>query len=63
MKDLKIELKHPAGKKAVVMDKEKYYLIKNFILNYLKTNVKATHTEILESIKKDFKMNKTNFQG
>lgn len=59
----KIDLKHPAGKKAISMDKQKYDLIKNSILNYLRTKGAATHTELLKSLTDDFEENKTLFQG
>lgn len=59
----KIQLKHPAGKKAVNMDKQKYDLLKNFIMSYLKTKSEATHTEILKSLTDDFKKNNIQFQG
>jgi hypothetical protein len=59
----KIELIHPAGKKAISMDKQKYDIIKNGILNYLKTKGEATHTEILKSLTDEFKKSDTKFQG
>ncbi len=58
-----IQLKHPAGKKAISMDRAKYDLLRTVILNCLKTNEALTHTEILQSITEDFKKNKTRFEG
>jgi hypothetical protein len=61
--DQKIQLIHPAGKKAVSIDKGKYDVLKKAIINYLKTNGKSTHAEILQAIAEDFKKNKTKFEG
>lgn len=59
----KIKLKHPAGKKAVSIDKSKYDAIKKSLLNCLKKKGEATHTDILEAITEDFEKNKTKFEG
>jgi hypothetical protein len=59
----KIQLLHPAGKKAVRMDKGKYNTIKNALLNSLKKKGELTHTEILHAITEDFKKKKTKFEG
>lgn len=59
----KFQLKHPAGKKAVRMDIEKYDVLKKAVLNQLKKQGACTHTEILKAISADFKKNKTKFAG
>ncbi len=59
----RIQLKHPEGKKAIAIDKLKYNLICNAMLNYLKKKGEATHTEIWDSIEDDFKKNKIQFEG
>jgi hypothetical protein len=59
----KIQLKHPAGKKAVSMDKQKYSAIEKSVLNCLKVKGESTHSEILKTITEDFKRNKTLFEG
>jgi hypothetical protein len=59
----RIQLIHPAGKKAVSMDKGKYDVLKKALLNYLKTKGESTHAEILQAITKDFKKNKIKFEG
>lgn len=59
----KIELKHPAGKKAISMDKEKYDVISKAVLNFLKSTEEATHSEILSAITNDFYTAKTPFKG
>lgn len=59
----KIQLKHPAGKKTVSMDKDKYDTLKKVLLNRLKTNGESTHAEILEAITGEFKKNKIKFEG
>src|SRR4051794_13373883 len=59
----RIQLLHPAGKKAVRMDIEKYRVMKKALLNSLKQNKELTHTDILEAIIRDFKKNKIKFEG
>ena len=61
--ETKIQLKHPAEKKAVSMDMAKYAVLKESILNCLKKKGESTHTEILQKITDDFKKNKTKFEG
>ena len=58
-----IQLKHPAGKKAVSMDKNKYDSLKKSLLNHLKINGESTHGDLLQGITKDFKKNKIKFEG
>ena len=60
--ETKIQLKHPAGKKAVSMD-GKYDAVKSILLNRLKTKGESTHAEILRAIIEDFEKNKTKFEG
>jgi hypothetical protein len=59
----KIQLNHPAGKKAVSMDKHKYDVLKKSLLTILKTKGEMTHTEILRCVLEDFKKNKIKFEG
>lgn len=59
----KIQLMHPAGKKAVRIDKEKYDLLRKSIAICLKTNGESTHEEISQRITEDFKKNKIHFEG
>lgn len=61
--DQKIQLLHPAGKKAVSIHKEKYDVLKKVIISSLKTKGESTQTEILKSITEDFKKNKIKFEG
>ncbi len=58
-----IQLVHPAGKKAVSMDKGKYDVLKKTLLNRLKTKGESTHKEILQTITEDFKSTGTEFDG
>jgi uncharacterized protein DUF6958 len=58
----KIQLKHPAGKKAVSMDSGKYNILKKALLNRFKTKGELTHAEMLQAIADDFKKNKTKFE-
>jgi len=57
----KIQLKHPAGKKAISMDKEKYGVIEKSLLICIKGKAEATHKEMLKAIAEDFKKNKIKF--
>jgi len=61
--DQRIQLKHPSDKKAVSMDKNKYDVLKNALLDYLKIKGESIHSEIFQAITEDFKNNKTNFEG
>jgi len=46
----KIQLIHPVGKKAISMDKAKYDLLREALLNHLKLMGPSTHTEIQQSV-------------
>lgn len=59
----KIQLQHPGGKNAVSMDRVRYDLLKNALLNHLKKKGESTHTELWQAVTKDFKTNKINFNG
>ena len=61
--ETRIQLHHPAGKKAVSMDENKYEILKKIILNQLKAQGELSHTEILRVIINDFKKQKTTFPG
>lgn len=61
--DTKIQLNHPAGKKAVSTDKSKYDVVKNAIIDHLKSNGESTQTELLHAITEKFDKNKTKFDG
>ncbi|HUR12499.1 MAG TPA: hypothetical protein VM012_14075 [Flavitalea sp.] len=58
-----VQLKHPAGKKAVQMDKNKYELLKEGMLHCLSSKDEFTQDEILECVKGFFKKNKSKFEG
>lgn len=59
----KIQLLHPKGKKAVRMEVEKYEIIKNGILEHLKTSANSTHSEMLKAMTESLARNGTPFQG
>jgi hypothetical protein len=59
----KVQLKHPQGKKAVSMSKEKYSLLKPAILRHLRTRGEATFGEMVSAIEKRFKTDEVRFQG
>lgn len=61
--ETKIQLKHPAGKRAVSMDRGKYDILRKVLLNRLNEKGESTHKEILLTITEDFKKNKTKFDG
>jgi len=61
--ETRIELKHPAGKKAVRMDKVKYSHVRGAILNYLKMAGESTHTELWHGVAKEFKAKRLKFEG
>ncbi len=61
--EAKIQLTHPAGKKAIRMDKSKYETIKKSLLNYLRTQGESTNAEILQGITEDFAKNQITFEG
>lgn len=59
----KIQLKHPSGKKSITMDKVKYDLLRNALLDILSAKGESTFTEICKSVSEDLKKNQVNFQG
>lgn len=61
--DHKIQLIHPAGKKAVSIDKDKYTVLRKAIINSLNKNGESSHSEILNSITEDFKKENIRFEG
>ena len=61
--DQKIQLIHPAGKKAVSIQKDKYEVLKKVILNCLKEKGESTHTEIQQAVAEDFRNSKIKFEG
>jgi hypothetical protein len=58
-----IQLQHPAGRKAVTIDREKYELLRKAMINHLLMNGESTHTEILRAVKEDFQRNQVEFEG
>ena len=61
--DQRVRLKHPQGKKPISMSREKYDLLKPMVLKYLRAKGKATFSAISSAITKDFKTNRTEFEG
>ena len=62
MKEEKIQLIHPAGKKLPQIDKSKYDKMSNAILNSLKKEP-LTHQEMHHSVLRVFRKNKIKFEG
>jgi hypothetical protein len=61
--DQKIQLLHPAGKHAVRIDRDKYDLVRNSILEILKSGDELTHTELTHALTEKFRKNKIEFDG
>ncbi|MEX6689177.1 hypothetical protein QTN47_16835 [Danxiaibacter flavus] len=59
----KIQLKHPAGKHAVRMDKEKYLLIRQAILKSLQGGRELSHKMLLQSVVEYFEKKQIVFEG
>ena len=62
MKEEKIQLIHPAGKKLPQIDKSKYDKMSKAILNSLKKGP-LTHQEMHHSVLHVFQRNKIKFEG
>lgn len=58
----KIQPKHPAGKNAVRVDKDKYDVMRKAILGCLKKKG-LTHTEFLKAVIDSLKKNKIQFSS
>jgi hypothetical protein len=63
MEEQKIQLKHPQGKKAVSISKDKYDLLTTEIIQYLTVKKDGTFSEISESIAQSLKDKKIIFDG
>lgn len=59
----KIQLLHPTGKHAVQIDREKYDILRNALVNILQSGVELTHTEIVHAVNQDFRKNNVVFEG
>jgi hypothetical protein len=62
MKEEKIQLTHPAGKKLPRIDKSKYDQMRKAILDSLKKGP-LTHKQMHETILRAFQKNKIKFEG
>jgi hypothetical protein len=60
---IKIQLKHPQGKKAVSISKDKYELLKTETVKYLTKNSDGTFSDISKAIAHDFMEKKIRFDG
>ena len=59
----RIQLKHPAGKHAVSISKEKYEVMAEAILHSLKEYEELTHKELLQVVMDYFRRKKQNFKA
>jgi hypothetical protein len=59
----KIQLRHPQGKKAVSISKDKYELLKTETVLYLSKNPDGTFSDISKTITKNIKERKIKFDG
>ncbi|PKL85307.1 MAG: hypothetical protein CVV22_08565 [Ignavibacteriae bacterium HGW-Ignavibacteriae-1] len=63
MEKQKIQLKHPQGKKAVSISRDKFEILKTEIVKYLTEKTDGTFSEISKTIAQDFKEKKIKFDG
>ena len=63
MGEQKIQLKHPQGKKAVSISKDKYELLKAETVKYLTEKKDGTFSDISKTIAQTFKDRKVKFDG
>lgn len=61
--EIKIQLKHPNGKRAISIEKSKYDALKMALLDCLKSEGGVTHTEMFQAITKNFDQNNIPFEG
>jgi hypothetical protein len=59
----KIQLLHPAGKKAIRMEDTKYDIIKKYLLQFLNAKGEATHNELQNFIQDAFGKDHVVFEG
>lgn len=59
----KIQLKHPAGKKAVSMNVDKYEAMKKVLITVLKNKNELTHTQLKNAVTEYFILHKIKFDG
>jgi len=59
----KIQLIHPAGKKAISMDKKKYDALKELLLYSLQNTDRACFKDLLAEIEKQLKQRKIKLEG
>lgn len=59
----KIQLRHPQGKKAVSISKDKYELLKTETVSYLAEHPDGTFSDISKTIIQNFKDRKIKFDG
>lgn len=63
MEEQKIQLKHPQGKKAVSINKDKYDLLKKETIQYLTKKNDGTFSEISKTVFQSLKDKKIIFDG
>lgn len=63
MEEQKIQLKHPQGKKAVSINKDKYDLLTKETIQYLTEKKVGTFSEISKRIAQSLKDKKIIFEG
>ena len=59
----RIQLKHPPGKHAVTMAKDKYDVMSKAIIKVLEKYGEVAHTEMRQAVNDYFKKNKIKFEG
>jgi len=61
--EAKIQLRHPAGKKAVSMTPVKYEPLKKAILDHLKSHGPSTQKELMDGVAHVIQSSATKFEG
>jgi hypothetical protein len=59
----KIQLIHPAGKKAISMDRKKYNTLKDLLLYSLQNTDQASFKDLLAGAEKQLKQRKIKLEG
>jgi hypothetical protein len=59
----RMQLLHPAGKKAITMDQDKYTTLNKALIKFLSINGESAHSDIFKGITEDFTKNKIKFNG
>ena len=62
-KDEKIQLRHPGGKEAVRISREKYELLRSSLESVLRKAKAASHAELVKAVSRELKARRVVFDG